>query len=547
MSQNESFPFPAWLTPRVRRSSVSAMGTGCQRRLLLSLEELEQRNLLSATGIVAAPLLDATPAALALSPQASYGPAVYTPAQVRAAYGFSSLPENGAGQTIAIIAAYDDPYIASDLATFDRTFGLPGQTAAGVSQFFSKVNEFGQSANYPVANALWDTEIALDVEWAHAIAPGANILLVEANTNGGIDLLTALNTARNTPGVSVVSMSWATTEFNGEQYYNGYFTTPAGHLGGNDQPGGITFVAAAGDSGAYYGADWPAVSPNVLAVGGSSLTVYGYTYAGETAWSWGGGGYSKYLARPSYQAGVQFSTYRTTPDVAYNADPYSGVYVYSTITPYTGYSGWLAAGGTSAGTPQWAGLIALADQARAWYGRPSLNGAQSALYSLPSSDFHDITTGSNGYAAGPGYDLATGLGSPSANLVVPGLLLVPGDPGYGSSITVSAVSGLKAGGQLVEEAESSASSSAEMDASLVGELGPTESGSGAGRPAENSATQPTPPVNVSQASGLSGNQVRSGAVNQNATSPATGRRADRRWAGTDQAEGQENEEVFGVG
>jgi subtilase family serine protease len=370
---------------------------------------------------------------MSLAPLDGYGYAVYTPAQVRAAYGFSSLPYDGTGQTIAIVAVSDDPYIASDLSMFDRAFGLPGQTPASVSQFFTKVNEYGQAANYPPANALWDAEIALDVEWTHAIAPGAHILLVEAAPTSGYDLLNALNTARTTPGVSVVSMSWGTTEFSTETYFDSLFTTPAGHLGGNGQPGGITFVAAAGDSGAWNGPDWPSVSPNVLAVGGTNLSIYGYTYAGETAWSGGGGGVSQYTARPSWQAGVQSSNFRTTPDVSYNANPYTGFYLYSTITPWAGYQGWLAVGGTSAGAPQWSGLIALADQARAQVGRPSLDGAQAVLYSLPRSDFHDITSGFNGYSATVGYDLATGLGSPYANRIVPDLLLVAGDPGYSSS------------------------------------------------------------------------------------------------------------------
>ena len=301
---------------------------------------------------------------------------------------------------------------------------------------------------------------------------GPNILLVETNSNSGNDLLTAINTARNTPGVSVVSMSWGTTEFAAETYLNSFFTTPAGHVGGNNQPGGVTFVAATGDNGAWSGPDWPAVMPNVLAVGGSTLSVSGTTYQGETAWSGGGGGSSKYIARPSYQAGASSSSMRTTPDVSYDANPSTGYYIYSSFNPWGGSAGWLAVGGTSAGTPQWAGLIALADQARAEAGRPSLDGAQSGLYSLPSSDFHDIVSGSNGNSAKVGYDAATGLGTPYADRIINGLLLVPGDPGYTAGST-SAVKRLPGSSTHLSEPAGSSSQVPQASAALLANVATT--------------------------------------------------------------------------
>jgi subtilase family serine protease len=437
MLRHGHLPNGAPLIPRARKPIAHSQAPGGPRTSRPQLEELEPRNLPSLAGALASPMLDAVPApdpsATTITPQDGGGYAVYTPAQIRAAYGFNNVSQTGAGQTIAIVGAFDDPYILGELTTFDHYMGLPGQSVSAVSQFFKKVNEYGQSSNFGQVNDTWAVEIALDVEWAHAIAPGANILLVEANSNSGNDLLTAINTARNTPGVSVVSMSWGETEFAAEVYFNSFFTTPAGHIGGNNQPGGVTFVAATGDNGAWSGPDWPAVMPNVLAVGGSTLSVSGTTYQGETAWSGGGGGISKYIARPSYQATATSSSMRTTPDVSYDANPNTGYYIYSSFNPWGGSAGWMAVGGTSAGTPQWAGLIALADQARAQVGRPSLDGAQAGLYSLPSSDFHDIVSGSNGNPAKVGYDAATGLGTPYADRIINGLLLVPGDPGYTAS------------------------------------------------------------------------------------------------------------------
>ena len=265
------------------------------------------------------------------------------------------------------------------------------------------------------------------------MAPAAKIVLVEAASASLSGLFTAVNYARYQPGVSVVSMSWGTTEFWGESAYDSLFTTPAGHTG-------VTFVAASGDSGAWYGPMYPSVSPNVLAVGGTTLSLAaGSTYGSETGWSDSTGGFSgldsnwrTYESEPSYQTatlqavGLSYGV-RTTPDVSFNADPNTGVAVYDSV-PYSGQSGWFQVGGTSAATPAWAGLVAIADQGLATGGKGALSStqAQTDLYALPSSDFHDITTGFNGYSATPGYDLVTGLGSPKANLVIAGILAANG-------------------------------------------------------------------------------------------------------------------------
>jgi subtilase family serine protease len=378
---------------------------------------LETRALLSAAGWVAAPNLH-------VQPLAGPGYSVYTPQQIRHAYGFDAISFNGVtgdgtGQTIAIVDAYDAPYIASDLATFDATFGLPNPTLI-------KATPGGQ----PAADAGWAGEITLDVEWAHAVAPKATILLVEAASNSDVDLLAAIDYARNYAGVSVVSMSWGGSEFYNEASLDSYFTTPTGHQG-------VTFVASSGDSGAWYGPEWPAVSPNVLAVGGTSLTLRSGAYSSESAWSGSGGGYSSYETEPAYQKSVQSSGVRTNPDVSYNANPYTGVYVYFT-SPDTGSASWYSFGGTSAGSPQWAGLIAVADQGRALQGKDSLAGAQAAIYGLPATDFHDVTRGSNGYSAHSGYDLATGRGSPYASRIARDLLNVV-NPAQAAAAVGSAV------------------------------------------------------------------------------------------------------------
>jgi subtilase family serine protease len=218
-------------------------------------------------------------------------------------------------------------------------------------------------------------------------------------------------------------MSWGAAEFSGESGYNSYFTTPTGHAN-------VSFIASAGDTGAIT--EWPAVSSNVVAVGGTQLTIADSagTYGNETAWSGSGGGVSQYEAKPPFQSGVtQSNTNRASPDVAWDASPSTGVSVYFSGQS-TGSGAWYTFGGTSVGAPSWAGVIAIADQGRALAGQSPLDGPSQllpALYSLPSSDFHDITTGtaasgSKSNSTGTGYDLVTGRGTPYADLVVAGLV-----------------------------------------------------------------------------------------------------------------------------
>jgi subtilase family serine protease len=365
------------------------------------------------------------------------GPTGLTPTEIRGAYNvnavaFGSIVGDGSGQTIAIVDAYNQPDIASDLAAFDAAYGLsaPGS--------FTVINENGGTA-LPAADAKggWGVETSLDVEWAHVIAPKANIVLVEASSANDGDLYKAVDTARNYAGVSVVSMSWGGSESASDISNNSHFTTPSGHIG-------VTFVASSGDEGAYASGsnknppsvEYPAASPNVVAVGGTTLSATAAgSYLSESGWGNGtssatsggsGGGISQYETQPSYQQGTvtQSTTKRTVPDVSMDADPNSGVAVFDTYDEGTAKP-WIQVGGTSLAAPMFAGIVAIADQGRVLAGSGTLDGSKNtlpAIYTLPSSDFHDVTTGNNGYAASAGYDLVTGRGSPIANVFVAGLV-----------------------------------------------------------------------------------------------------------------------------
>ena len=245
----------------------------------------------------------------------------------------------------------------------------------------------------------------------------ANILLVEAQT--AADFGAGIDYARHVPGVSVVSLSASGNEFKSERTTDPLFTTPYGHAG-------VSFVVASGDEGAR--AEYPSSSPNVLSVGGSTLSIgwNGQWYREyETVWSGGGGGLSQFEGTPSFQSGLGLPT-RGTPDVAYDADPNTGFAVFDSY----GSGGWAQFGGTSAGTPQWAALIAIADQGRALNGMGPLANAQAAMYAVSRSDFFDITVGSNGVAAKAGYDLATGLGAPIVDLLIPDLATYTGSTNF---------------------------------------------------------------------------------------------------------------------
>ncbi|HEV7535827.1 MAG TPA: S53 family peptidase, partial [Acidimicrobiia bacterium] len=311
------------------------------------------------------------------------------PAQVKAAYGFPTAATAGAGRTVAIVAPFDAPTIEHDLNAFATKYDLPSCTTA--NGCFRKVDAKG-GKSYPAKDKLWALEISLDVEWAHAIAPGAKILLVEARSDTLSDVVTAEDYA--TAHAAYVSNSLGLTEFAGETGYDGHF-----------RRAGVSIFAASGDDGAAPGPGYPASVPTVVAVGGTTLSGLGQPTFAETGWRGSGGGCSVYeragdaqRASPGYAA-VNCAGMRAGPDVSLVADPHSGVAVYDS---YRTSAGWTVVGGTSAAAPMWAARAAVS----------GLVIDAATLYSATSPiTFRDITAGSNGLPALPGYDLVTGLGS----------------------------------------------------------------------------------------------------------------------------------------
>lgn len=305
------------------------------------------------------------------------------------------LPLSGGTGTIAIIDAYDDATIENDLGVFDAAYGLSACTVK------NNCLEKHPMATSTKTNSGWALETSLDVEWAHAIAPQAKILLVEAKTESGANLLGAIDYAAARKDAVAVSMSWGGSEFSDELSYDSHFTSK----------NGVAFFASSGDDGA--GVSWPAVSPSVVGVGGTSLELAtNGTLVSESAWSGSGGGVSAYETQPDYQkayAVPKANGMRAVPDVSYDADPASGYAVYKT----TGSSknGWYTVGGTSAGAPQWAAIYALGHSATL----TSMYGDKSSSSTLKF--FRDIASGSNGTCkyycdARKRYDYVTGLGSP---------------------------------------------------------------------------------------------------------------------------------------
>jgi subtilase family serine protease len=320
---------------------------------------------------------------------ASATPSGYSPAQLQFAYALAaSSASAGGGQTVAIVDAYDDPNAEQNLGVYRSQFGMSACTTA--NGCFRKVNQTG-GTRYPSRNTGWAEEISLDLDMVSAICPKCHILLVEASTASFGNLLTAENYAA--AHAKTVSNSWGASEFSGETSYDGYFD----HTG-------VLITASSGDSG--YGVQYPAASPYVTAVGGTSLSpasnARGWT---EGAWSGAGSGCSAYEVKPAWQhdSGCQN---RTVADVSAVADPNTGVSVYDTYNQ----GGWLVFGGTSVASPIIASTYALAGNA---------SGAGFGYPYAHTSGLFDITSGSNGSCspaylctAGTGYDGPTGLGTP---------------------------------------------------------------------------------------------------------------------------------------
>ena len=311
----------------------------------------------------------------------------YTPDQIRRAYGFDQItsqsgtqtvPADGRGQTIALVVAFRSPTLKQDLRGFDGQYGLPDRTLTGKPILKIAAPQPGTKPN-----PSWALETATDVEWAHAIAPAAQILLVEARSDSPADLFKAVDFARHRPNVSVVSMSWGWDIPPAGFDFQKLFSTPQRHVNSAGHRTGVTFVAAAADDGATSA--WPDPSLNIVSVGGTSLTLNGTDYASE----------SRLPACDS---------------------PATVAYVATGFSVYQG-GALQSPGGTSAAAPQWAALVAIANQGRAISHKTSLDGVTQtlpALTSFPDDDFHPIID------AGP----PTGRGSPFADRLIDDLVAV---------------------------------------------------------------------------------------------------------------------------
>jgi subtilase family serine protease len=320
------------------------------------------------------------------------GPTGYAPQDLRAAYGLNvAAAVGGVGRTVAIVDPYDDPNAAADLATYRAFYKLPACTAA--SGCFRKVGQSGGSS-LPVASASWAAEISLDLDMASAICANCRILLVEANSAALTDLVAAED--YGTAHANVVSNSWGRPEFSGERAYDAHFSRPT------------PVVFSSGDSG--YGVQYPAASPYVTAVGGTTLT-RALTPRGfsETAWSGSGSGCSAYEPKPAWQHDKGCAG-RAIADVSADGNTSTGVSVYDSYR----FAGWLKLGGSSAAAPIIAGTYAVSGALVA----PA--GAFASLAYANSPALFDVvggTTGSCGTAylctAVAGYDSPTGLGSPN--------------------------------------------------------------------------------------------------------------------------------------
>jgi kumamolisin len=320
-----------------------------------------------------------------------------TPSSLRLVYNLPPVSAGGGAGIIAIVDAYDYPTAANDLSVFSAQFGLPACTTS--NGCFAQIYASGKK---PAGNCGWNQEAALDIEWAHAMAPNAKIVLVEAASANFNDLFAAVDSASNYiaahGGYGEVSMSWGGSEFSGENSNDSHFTKS-----------GIVYFAASGDTGGVT--IYPGTSPNVVSAGGTSVNRNSSgVFTSETGWSGSGGGASEYESKPNYQSGVAGTnaTHRSVPDFSFDANPNTGVAVYDS-TSCQGLSGWLVFGGTSVATPSLAGIVNLAGH---FYGNTAAELSEIYTNFTNGSDFRDITSGKAGRnSCGPGYDFVTGVGS----------------------------------------------------------------------------------------------------------------------------------------
>jgi kumamolisin len=304
----------------------------------------------------------------------------------------TSVPTGGKG-VVVIVDAFHYPTAGQDLAHFAETFGMPAP----------KFKQVHTGAQVPPADCGWETEMALDIEWAYAMAPNAKIILVEAQSNSFAHLLKAVDKAGRIidehGGRGEISMSWQGSEFHQELKFDSHFQHP-----------NVVYFASSGDSGGRVG--YPSTSPYIVSVGGTRINRDGNgNFVEEIGWSGSGGGNSVLEPRPSYQDAVKdiVGDFRGTPDFSYDADPFSGASVYDS-NPACGSRGWFVVGGTSLSSPATAGLVNAAGKFK------KNTKAENHLVYLNLGDdtkFTDIVKGRAGqFGAGPGWDFVTGVGTP---------------------------------------------------------------------------------------------------------------------------------------
>jgi subtilase family serine protease len=329
-----------------------------------------------------------------------------TPATLRAVY---SLPSTGGSGAIAIVDSYHYPTALNDFNYFAKYFGLPQETSTVATGANNKMFQVVYAPGYQPQSggsyiASWNMEAALDIEWAHAMAPNAKIYLVEAASDSDNDLFYAVRVAASLVNVKEVSMSWGGSEESYEaQQFDPIFKAT-----------GVVYFASGGDASDQM--NYPAASPNVVSCGGTSVNRSSVgAFLSETGWNDTGCGPSVYEPRPTFQNGVLavVGAKRGVSDMAFDSDPNTGVYVYDT-TPVWGESGWWILGGTSVASPSLAGVVNLA--AASGNGFAANTAAeQTRIYgSLGNAKaFRDITSGTDGkYSCKTGYDFVTGVGSP---------------------------------------------------------------------------------------------------------------------------------------
>jgi len=329
-------------------------------------------------------------------------PSGETPSSIAAVYNLTA--QLGGNGVIVIVDAFHYPTALNDFNVFSKQFGLPQETStdplSASNQVFQVVYATGSK---PRTNCGWGQEAALDIEWAHAMAPNAKIVLVEAKTNSFANLFHAVDVASSIAGAKEVSMSWGGGEFSSEASNDVHLTTP-----------GIVYFASSGDTGGKT--IYPGVSPDVVSAGGTSINRDSSgTFVSETGWSGSGGGPSAFETRPGYQDVIQaiVGTQRGVPDYSFDADPNTGVSVYDT-TSCQGLSGWLVFGGTSVSSPSLAGIVNSAGSNTSGAAELSLiyTSVSNGGATINGANFRDILTGTAGsFSAKPGWDFVTGIGS----------------------------------------------------------------------------------------------------------------------------------------